>query len=80
MEEKYIIYMAQKGDYESFKVLYEKYYMKVYNFVYGKMKKKFDVEDIVQVTFLKVYKNLKYYDIEKGKFNNFILTFVSSFG
>ena len=74
MEEKYIIYMAQKGDYDSFKVLYEKYYMKVYNFVYGKMKKKFDVEDIVQVTFLKVYKNLKYYDIEKGKFYNFILT------
>ena len=74
MEEKYIIYMAQKGDYDSFKVLYEKYYMKLYNYAYGKMKNKSDVEDIVQVAFLKTYKNLIYYDIDKGKFYNFIIT------
>ena len=74
MEEKYFIYMAKKGDYDSFKILYDKYYMKVYNYVYGKMKNKSDVEDIIQVAFLKVYKNLKFYDNKKGNFYNFILT------
>ncbi|MEG6616667.1 RNA polymerase sigma factor [Peptococcaceae bacterium 1198_IL3148] len=61
MEQK-IIAQVKKGDQKSFKLLYELYADYALRTVYSITKNKYDAADIVQETFIKVYKNIDTFD------------------
>lgn len=74
MDEYLIIEEAINGNEDSFKVLYDKYHLKIFNYVFGKVSNKSDVDDVVQEAFSKTFKNFRYYKKECGSFYNFLLS------
>lgn len=62
-----------KGDEESFDFLIRKYLKPVYGFVYQYAGNVSDAEDIAQETFVRVWKNIKKFDINK-KFKTWVFT------
>ncbi len=73
MKESLNINKSKVYDIREFNNIYDKYYTKIFKVVYSKIGNKVDSEDLVQETFVKVFKNLKFYDCNKGDFYNFIL-------
>ena len=73
MEDNLTIEKLRNGDNNSFKILYDKYRNKLYGYIYCRVKEKSEVEDVLQETFAKVFKNMEFYDEERGSFYNFIL-------
>lgn len=65
MDPKDLIIEAKGGNKGAFGKLYELYYSPVYRYIYFRIRKKEDVEDLVQVVFLKVYESIEKYQ-EKG--------------
>lgn len=63
MDPKNLIEKARLGDNDAFGKLYEHYYLPVFRYIYFRIKKKEDTQDLVQTTFLKVYKSI-------GKYKN----------
>ncbi|MEI6296735.1 MAG: RNA polymerase sigma factor [bacterium] len=51
-----------KGDENSLKILIERYFKQIYNFVHKLCGNNSESEDITQEVFLKIWKNLKQYD------------------
>jgi len=56
----------KKGDEKSLEFLVKKYLKPVYNFVYRYSGSTQEAEDITQETFVKAWKNLKKFDVEKS--------------
>lgn len=56
---------AQRGDPEAFTYLVETYQTPVYNLCYRMLNNSGDAEDAAQETFLRAYKNIKRYDMNR---------------
>ena len=59
MEERRLIEMLKEGDSLGFEILFQKYYVRFYNFVRNLLKNPHEAEDIVQNVFMKVWVNRK---------------------
>ena len=68
-----LIARFQQGDQQAFDILVHRYKDQLLNFVYRFVGNRNDAEDIVQETFLRVYKNKHYYK-EIAKFSTWIYT------
>lgn len=64
-EDKKLIIQYLTGDKESLEILIKKYLKPIYNFVYHYLNNPFDSEDVTQEVFLKVWRNLKKFDLDK---------------
>ncbi len=63
--------LAQKGDQRAFAEIVELYKDKIFHLAYRMLNNRHEAEDIVQETFLRVYKNLDRYDVNQ-KFSTWI--------
>ncbi len=68
-----LIARFQQGDVQAFDILVRRYKDQLLNFVYRFVGNRSDSEDIVQETFLRVYKNKHYYK-EIAKFSTWVYT------
>lgn len=68
-----LISRFQKGDVQAFDVLVRRYKDQLLNYVYRFVNSRTDAEDLVQETFLRVYKNKHYYK-EIAKFSTWVYT------
>ncbi len=68
-----LIAKFQQGDVQAFDMLVRRYKDQLLNFVYRFVGNRSDAEDIVQETFLRVYKNKHYYK-EVAKFSTWVYT------
>ena len=68
-----IIKLVLSGDVQMFAVLVSRYEKLVYSFLLSKYQDVYEVEDVVQDTFLKAYRHLSSYDCER-KFSTWLLT------
>lgn len=68
-----LIAQFQRGDVQAFDVLVHRYKDQLLNYVYRFVGNRVDAEDIVQDTFLRVYKNKHYYK-EIAKFSTWVYT------
>jgi RNA polymerase sigma-70 factor (ECF subfamily) len=68
-----IILLYKNGDEEAFKELINRYTAPLYNFT-ARLSNKNDASDIVQETFIKVWKNIKRFDSKKASFKTWIFT------
>lgn len=68
-----LIARFQQGDVQAFDILVRRYKDQLLNFVYRFVGNRTDAEDIVQETFLRVYKNKHYYK-EIAKFSTWVYT------
>ena len=68
---------ARQGDEEAFARIIERYQVPVYNLCHRMLTDPFEAEDAAQETFLKAYRNLSRYDMDK-KFINWVLTIASN--
>ncbi|NMO97975.1 RNA polymerase sigma factor SigW [Paenibacillus lemnae] len=66
-----LVKLARKGDQRAFAELLELYKDKIFHLAYRMLYNRHEAEDIVQETFLRVYKNLDRYD-EHQKFSTWI--------
>lgn len=62
----------QKGSTEAYTVLYHRYVRDVYRFVYLSIHKKEQAEDIVQETFIRVYKGCHSFDADRAGFRTWL--------
>jgi RNA polymerase sigma-70 factor, ECF subfamily len=58
LDERAVVIAAQKGDREAFKLLYDCYRDRVYNFIFYSMGDELRTEDVLQVVFVKVFRGL----------------------
>lgn len=70
--EEEIIEELKDGKQESFGLLYEKYSKSVYAVILKIVHNRDVTDDLVQITFMKVLKNIKLYEKYKGTFYNFV--------
>jgi RNA polymerase sigma-70 factor (ECF subfamily) len=68
-----LIARFQQGDVQAFDILVRRYKDQLLNFVFRFVGNRSDAEDIVQETFLRVYKNKHYYK-EIAKFSTWVYT------
>ncbi len=68
-----LIARFQQGDVQAFDLLVRRYKDQLLNFIYRFVGNRTDAEDIVQETFLRVYKNKHYYK-EIAKFSTWVYT------
>ncbi len=68
-----LIAQFQQGDVQAFDVLVRRYKDQLLNYVYRFVNNRVDAEDIVQETFLRVFKNKHYYK-EIAKFSTWVYT------
>ena len=59
IEEKFLIKRAQAGDEGSFEKLIESNKTKAYNLALSYMKNEYDAQDVVQDSYIKIFRNLK---------------------
>lgn len=67
-----IIEKCQKGDWEQFGVLYEKYFQKIYSFVYFKVQHKESAEDLTAKVFIKALDKIGGFKQSEGTFQAWI--------
>jgi RNA polymerase sigma-70 factor, ECF subfamily len=58
LDERAIVIAAQQGDKEAFKVLYDRYRDRVYNFIFYSIGEQLRAEDLLQVVFVKIFRGL----------------------
>jgi RNA polymerase sigma-70 factor (ECF subfamily) len=75
-EQKWLLH-ARQGDEEAFARLVESYQVPVYNLCHRMLGDPVEAEDAAQEAFLKAYRNLNRFEMEK-KFINWILTIASN--
>ncbi len=68
-----IVKLVLSGDIQMFSVLVARYEKFVFSFLLSKYSDVYEIEDVVQETFLKAYKHLESYDCER-KFSNWLIT------
>ena len=73
LSDEQLVKFFQKGDKQHFKILYQRYYQTIVNFLYQNIRDPEMAEELAQETFLKAYKGL---DVFKGKssFKNWLYT------
>lgn len=73
LSDEQLVKFFQKGDKQHFKILYQRYYQTIVNFLYQKIRDPEMAEELAQETFLKAYKGI---DGFKGKssFKNWLYT------
>nr|WP_275444859.1 RNA polymerase sigma factor SigW [Paenibacillus sp. ACRRX] len=69
--EKRLAMLARKGDTSAFAEIVELYKDKIFHLAYRMLSNRHEAEDVVQDTFLRVYRNLDRYD-ENQKFSTWI--------
>ena len=65
MFDKEVILKIKNGEIDYFEVLVKKYSKVIYSYLFSKLKKKEDCEDLVQEIFLSFYKNINRFDEKK---------------
>lgn len=73
ISDKELVEQYLKGDEKSFEILVKRYLKPIYVFISRYLRNRFDIEDIVQEIFLKVWRNINKFDQEK-KFKTWIFT------
>lgn len=68
-----LINSYKEGNQNALKILIERYTSPLYNFI-ARIAHQSDAEDILANTFIKVWKNLNNFDIEKSSFKTWIFT------
>ena len=65
-------------DEDAFNELYRHFFPRVYNFIYARMKNVDLADDVVSITFMKVYENLDNYNPTKAAFSTWIFRIASN--
>ncbi|GHU73103.1 DNA-directed RNA polymerase sigma-70 factor [Bacteroidia bacterium] len=65
MTDEYLIDLIKQDDYNSYNLLFRRYYPRLCHFVTGMIHEKSDAEDIVQEMFIKLWQNRQSLTIEK---------------
>lgn len=66
MEEKDILEKVKNGDAAAFALLYDRYWLKVYNFANLYITSSFEISEAVQDVFLKVWESRRFLEAEKN--------------
>ncbi len=66
-----LVKKSQKGDQDAFSVLYDFFVDRIYKYIYYRVNEE-DVEDLVEMVFLKVWENIKQYKFKKKSFSAWI--------
>ncbi|MBU1203027.1 RNA polymerase sigma factor [Patescibacteria group bacterium] len=69
MEEKQLILNCQNGDSAAFGQLYDKYFQKIYRFIYYKTSHKETSEDLTSLTFSKALEKIQSFDTSSSFFS-----------
>lgn len=66
--------LAQRAIYDddAFNELYDHFFPRVYNFIFARLKNPDAADDIVSITFMKMYENLSRYDPNKAAFSTWL--------
>lgn len=72
MDESSIIAEIQAGNTDTFGVLYDAYFDKIYNYIFFRTRDKAVAEDLVSATFFKAIGNLGRFDGSKGNFSSWL--------
>ncbi len=72
MSDEQIVAKIQSGSVESYALLYDRYFDKIYKFIYFRTHHMQNAEDLVGQTFLKGYEKLLSFDSSKGSFSSWI--------
>ena len=78
-----LVQSVRAGDHAAFSVLYERYFERVHNFAYARLRNRADAEEVAQETFVSVFRSLDsfqgrssllswIYGITKNTVNNYI--------
>lgn len=70
-EMEMLVYSAQEGDQDAFAKIYDHFIDQIYRYVYYRVQGE-DVEDIVEMVFLKVWENLKQYKPQQKSFSAWV--------
>ena len=73
MEEKVILEKVRVGDATAFALLYDRYWLKVYNFARLYITSSSEVSEVVQDVFVKVWESRETFD-ETKNFDGFLLS------
>lgn len=71
-EIKIIVNRWLKGEKEAFGELYDYYIDNLYRFIFYKVKDEQDVEDLVEIAFIKVFENKKSFNPKKSSFGTWL--------
>ncbi|MCD6115464.1 RNA polymerase sigma factor [bacterium] len=71
MQENEIVKKCQEGDVQAFRALFDRYAVPLLNTGVRMLHNKHDAEDAVQITFVKLYKNIKRFRYE-SKFSTYL--------
>lgn len=72
MKEQELIYKAQKGDEGAFGELYDAYFPRIYRFIFLKVSRKEDAEDLSHQVFLSAWKNVRGYTMKGLPFGSWL--------
>ncbi len=72
MQEEELVLNCQNGDADAFGQLYDKYFEKIYRFIYYKISHQETTEDLVSLTFTKALENLDKFRTNKGSFSSWL--------
>jgi len=77
IDEKTVIIKAQQGDMDSFTLLVEQFQDRAYAIAYGVMGNSHDAFDMVQESFIKIFKNINMFNF-KSSFNTWLYRIVKN--
>ena len=72
MKEEELVYKAQQGDSEAFGALYDLHFTKIYRFIFLKVRRKPDAEDLSHQVFLSAWKNINGFSYQGFPFSTWL--------
>jgi len=66
LDERALVITAQQGDRDAFRLLYERYRDRVYNFIFYSIGDQLRAEDILQMVFVKIFRGLPGFRFESS--------------
>ena len=69
-----VLRKAQRGDERAFSIIVRAYQIPVYNYVLRMVGDRSLAEDLTQEVFIRVYRTISNYNVEKGAFNTWLTT------
>jgi RNA polymerase sigma-70 factor, ECF subfamily len=73
MTQEVLLEMMNKKDPRAFNLMYDMYSKSLFSIISNIVKETSDAEDVLQETFIKIWKNAATYDTSKGRFYTWIL-------
>ncbi|WP_347065570.1 sigma-70 family RNA polymerase sigma factor [Flavobacterium sp. WV_118_3] len=73
MTQEELLAQIYKKDNKAFTLLYDSYAKNLYGIIYNLLKDREEAEDVLQETFVKIWKNLDTYNESKGRFFTWLL-------